>query len=108
IGILHPHLTKNGLPSGRYKIDEEGRLDGPLTIDNEPLEPIYSILREAFDTEGHEWITRGAVLGPYALSSKIANDIDGTFADEKTITIQLDGGSVTIPNGYYRGGASGW
>lgn len=108
LGVLHPHLTKNGLPSGRYKIKDDGTLDGPLTIDGEPLEPLYSIIREAFDTTGHEWITRGVVLGPYAISDKLANDIDSSFADQKNITLNILGTSVTIPNGYYRGGSSGW
>ena len=60
IGCMHSMATEHTMPHGRYIGD--GGVDGPVSSSEEPIQPLYSNLRKAFngDTKSFEWNTRAA------------------------------------------------
>ena len=60
IGCMHSMATEHTMPHGRYIGD--GGIDGPVSSTEEPIQPLYSNLRKAFNgnTKSFEWNTRAA------------------------------------------------
>jgi len=61
LGCMPSHQETHTIGNGRFK-HADGAVDGPLTSTGNPIEPIYTNLKSAFngDTSSSEWKTRGA------------------------------------------------
>lgn len=80
------HQENNTLHTGRWKWDD-GKVDGPLTSSDSPLEPLYSNLKVAFDDkkDSPEWKTRGADYQPVAIrddSGQVPNRKKRKYKDQ--------------------------
>lgn len=87
-GCLPEHQETHTLLHGRFKWGEGGIPDGPLTSDNEPIEPIYTNYGKAFqeDRTSREWKTRGAEYQVTAVREDVGenpNDTKTTYLDQQ-------------------------
>lgn len=87
IGTVYEHQEVHGVLTGRWNWGEGGSVDGPLTSDNTPLEPLYTNLKKAFvDNSSPEWKTRAADYQAAAVRSdvgEIPNSNKGTYLDQQ-------------------------
>jgi phage baseplate assembly protein gpV len=60
IACIYPNSQTHTMPHGRYLADQQGNLSGPLSSSEQPIEPLNSKQKQAFEKPGYEWITRAA------------------------------------------------
>ena len=87
-GCLPEHQETHTLFHGRFRWGDGGIPDGPLTSDNEPIEPIYTNYGKAFqdDRTSREWKTRGAEYQATAVREDVGenpNDTKTTYLDQQ-------------------------
>lgn len=90
IGCMPEHQQTNTILGGRYKW-KDGTVDGPLTTQNEPIQPLYDNLGKAFNDkrDSREWRTRGADYQASAISmqngqtpnGKLRNSLDQGYEE---------------------------
>lgn len=80
IGCIPSHQETHTLFNGRFENTGGGTIDGPLSSDLDPIEPLYSNLSHAFpDRSSHEWKTRGADYQP----TSVRRDLNQTPNSER-------------------------
>jgi phage baseplate assembly protein gpV len=88
LGCVYGQFTPHTLPHGRYFGESSGLLPeadgpiGPVSTTEEPIQPLFNNLKEAFDGSGsgptnYERKTRGA---DYSVSSVVAGVLHTTFS----------------------------
>lgn len=60
MGAVPEHQQTNTIHNGRFKWNEDGTIEGPLTGDGSPLQPLYDNMLAAFDeqTDRPEFLSR--------------------------------------------------
>lgn len=109
VGSVPSQWLMHTMPHGRYKVDDEGNSDGPLSSSEEPIQPLYDNLSEAFTNgeldleprESYEWRSRGA---DYQLSSVTGSILGKTVSsvedDRLNEVTEDDGNNLNITQGY--------
>lgn len=93
LGCFPSHQETHTLFNGRFKWDSaSGQPDGPLTSTNEPIQPTYDNMSEAFQNNrtAREWKTRGADYQAMAVNQdvqQLPNTTDTTYLDEQASQI---------------------
>lgn len=90
IGCLYGQFQPHTMPHGRYIQNYEGGVpDGPLSHEEEAIQPLYDNLTEAFDGRtSYEWKTRGADYSAAAIDSAVLVQVPPLSfeADDKDVT----------------------
>lgn len=88
LGCFPSHQETHTIGNGRFK-HENGNVDGPLTSNATPIEPLYTKLQEAFNNEidSAEWKTRGADYQVTAVTDVPSPD-KSVYIDDDLETIQ--------------------
>lgn len=91
IGCVPEHEETNTLHVGRWKW-ENGKVDGPLTSSDKPIEPLYSNMKQAFQdkNDSPEWKTRVADYQISALRDdygQVPNSKKDTYKDQTNASI---------------------
>jgi hypothetical protein len=88
LGCFPQHQETHTIGNGRFK-HRNGNVDGPLTSTQNPIEPLSSNLREAFEgqTNSPEWKTRAADYQITALFDRPSPD-KALYVDDNLETIQ--------------------
>lgn len=88
LGCFPQHQETHTIGNGRFK-HRNGNVDGPLTSTQNPIEPLSSNLREAFEnqTDSPEWKTRAADYQITALFDRPSPD-KPLYVDDNLETIQ--------------------
>lgn len=90
LGFLAGPGSANTLPHGRYKVNGSS-IEGPFTVDDKPLEPLYSNGKLAFTNPSYtlatphasyEWMSRGADFSAGAHDENTKRDIQTTVDDD--------------------------
>lgn len=104
IGCLHTERLNNTLPHGRFMQQDDGELSGPLDSTEQPIEPLYSNMTNAFGgrLNNYEWRTRG---GDYTATATADNyyrdDLFCKVPDAKDQPVKTkDGNTTNIRQGY--------
>ena len=71
LGCMHAMATEHTMPHGRF-VGENG-VDGPVSSTEQPIQPLYSNLRKAFNgkTDSYEWNSRAADTSVTGLSQEV-------------------------------------
>jgi hypothetical protein len=87
LGCFPQHQETHTIGNGRFK-SRNGNVDGPLTSTQNPIEPLSSNLREAFEdqTDSPEWKTRAADYQITALFDRPSPD-KPLYVDDNLETI---------------------
>lgn len=91
IGCVPEHEETNTMHVGRWKW-ENGKVDGPLTSSDKPIEPLYSNMKQAFQekNDSPEWKTRVADYQISALRDdygQLPNNKKQTYKDQTNASI---------------------
>lgn len=93
LGCFPSHQETHTLFNGRFKWNSaNGQPDGPLTSTDQPIQPTYDNLSEAFQNQrtSREWKTRGADYQAMAVNQdvqQLPNTNDTTYLDEQASQI---------------------
>ena len=107
VGCLYGQNLNNTLPHGRYSFDfissADGKPDGPFSTSDEPIQPLYKNLTEAFgaDKTKPEWRTRGADYSAAGIHNNIIIKIDESVDVSTPDEIGEHPGSYTDSTGTY-------
>lgn len=104
IGCVYDHLVVGTLPTGRYLVnDDDEQPNGPLTANENKIQPIYDNYTQAFKSrrDNYEWRTRGMDYQAAAINSTTLDDSPSNYIDDSaTPLIQKDGSTVNVTQGY--------
>lgn len=107
LGFLRGDGSANTLPHGRYKVSGNG-LDGPYTVDDKPIEPLYSNTKNAFTNaqfgggnanSSFEWISRGSDYAMGAHNDDTKRAIQTTTDDDGATLTEGDGRTIKVTQG---------
>lgn len=105
MGCIFDQGVASSLPHGRFFYDgHSGTPEGPLDSNEEPIEPLYTNLAQAFTRKdnNYEWRTRGADFSAAGNKPEFTGLSPSDNADEtemKTFT-GSDGKAFDVKNGY--------
>lgn len=105
MGCVYDQGAASSLPHGRFFYDgNSGTPEGPLDSHEEPIEPLYSNLVQAFKHKdnNYEWRTRGADYSVAGNKPEFTGMAPSDVADETEVTTfsSADGKTFDVKNGY--------
>jgi len=105
LGCLYGDFLPHTMPHGRYTYQEAEKPDGPLSSTEEPIQPLYSNLTEAFGnrTTNFEWRSRGADNQCSHVDGSVMEKVISFLQDDQNVPYtEEDGKKGTSTQGYSR------
>lgn len=97
--------TANTIPHGRYSYTQGGEPGGPLSTEDQPIEPLHTNQTQAFGQRSgnFEWRTRGADYNVSALDKRNIKKSRSKMPDDKFVPFSRPDGSTPFVNtqGYH-------
>lgn len=105
LGFTRGKGSANTLPHGRYKVNG-GAIEGPYSVDDKPIEPLFSNTKSAFSntafgssTSSFEWVSRGADYSAGAHGEDTKRSLQTTVDDDGVERTEGDGRTYKMTQG---------
>lgn len=111
MGCLHGQWLPHTMPHGRFSYQTDNKPDGPLSTQEQPIQPTYNNFTEAFTNsatgvdprQSFEWRSRGADKQASNIHNEIQEQTISTLPDDENITFtESDGNVIVSTQGYQR------
>ena len=105
LGCLYGDHLPHTMPHGRYTYQEAEKPNGPLSSTEEPIQPLYDNLTEAFGdrSTNFEWRSRGADNQCSYVDGSVMDRVISFLQDDQDVPYtEEDGNKGTSTQGYAR------